>query len=289
MCRNLTLAFLLVTAVAGFGQEWPRGEVFGGYSYSNLDTRGITHRLDANGWDASATANLTRWVGLEADGAGHYTSLTVFGTKVPIRQYSFVAGPRIAHPFGTVTPFAHGLFGVDRVSANVLGSPSGSDSAFAAAVGGGVDVTVSSGIAVRLLQADFVLTHHSETSGVVAQRNFRVAAGLVFRFGMRAEAPRPAAVPSQPVPTISIPTIGVSGRSEPPYGLRIMSVQPGSSAERAGLRVGDIITGIGGHPLGSGEAVAGELQRHEPGSKVSIRYLRQYWESDVTIDIGTGH
>ena len=289
MWRNLALAFLLLVPALGLGQVWPRGEVFGGYSYSNLDTRGVTHRLDANGWNASGTANLTRWVGLEADGAGHYTSLTVFGTKVPIRQYSLMAGPRFAYHSGAVTPFAHALFGVDRLSANVLGSPSGSDNAFAGAVGGGVDVAVGSGIAVRLLQADFVLTRHSETPGIATQRNFRVAAGLVFRFGMRAEVPRPAAAPMHALPTISVPTIGVSGRSEPPYGLRITDVQPGSSAERAGLRVGDIITGIDGHPTDSGDAVAAELQRRQPGSKVSIRYLRQYWESDVTVNLESGH
>ena len=289
MCPNLILAFFLLTAAVGFGQEWPRGEVFGGYSYSNLDTRGVTQRLDANGWEGSATANLTRWVGLEADGAGHYTSLTVFGTKVPIRQYSLMAGPRFAYHFGTVMPFAHVLFGVDRLSANVLGSPSGSDNAFTAAAGGGVDVSISRSIAVRLLQAEFVLTRHQETSGAGTQKNFRVAAGLVFRFGMRAEIPRPTAVPVQPPPPISVPAIGVRGRSEPPYGLRITDVQSGSPAEGAGLRVGDVITGVDGHPLGSGDAVAAELQLYQPGSKVSIRYLRQYWESDVTVNIDTGH
>lgn len=289
MHRLLALAFVLLSAILCFGQDWPQGEVFGGYSYSAIDTRGITHRLGANGWQASASGNVNKWVGAEFDAAGHYTSINVFGTTVPIRQYSVLAGPRFTYRLPGLTFFAHGLFGLDRMSANVLGFGSGTDNAFASVVGGGVDVNFNRSLAIRLLQGDFVLSRHQETNGAGTQRNFRLAAGLVFRFGMRTEAPpAPVAAPLPPAAPISLPQIGVKGRSEPPYGLRITDVQPGSAAEQAGLRVGDILTAVDGRPVGTGEALAAELQQRQPGTRVSLRYLRQYWESDVTLTLGQG-
>ena len=72
----------------------------------------------------------------------------------------------------------HTLFGVDRSDATLFGS-TGSDNAFAMAIGGGVDVTVHSRLSFRVAQVDWLRSQHFNTD----QNNLRVSTGIVFRFG----------------------------------------------------------------------------------------------------------
>jgi hypothetical protein len=77
---------------------------------------------------------------------------------------------------GKFKPFVHGLFGGARTKGNG-GGFSISDTAFATALGGGVDYRLVRGIAWRA-QADDVRT--SFFSGT--QHNFRFSTGLVLHF-----------------------------------------------------------------------------------------------------------
>ena len=54
----------------------------------------------------------------------------------------------------------------------------GSDSGFAWAAGGGLDVNASSHLAIRLGQFDFLQSHISN----LTQNNFRYSVGIVFKF-----------------------------------------------------------------------------------------------------------
>ncbi|UOQ61830.1 PDZ domain-containing protein [Leucobacter rhizosphaerae] len=54
----------------------------------------------------------------------------------------------------------------------------------------------------------------------------------------------------------------------------IVEVTPGGAAEEAGLRSGDVITGVDGTPAVDGTSVSALIRMHEGGSTVTIDYSR---------------
>jgi hypothetical protein len=68
--RKFLLAMLLILSAAALGQEAPKAEIFGGYSYANMQL--LSDRSGFNGWNASATVNINRWFGLTMDFGGAY-------------------------------------------------------------------------------------------------------------------------------------------------------------------------------------------------------------------------
>jgi opacity protein-like surface antigen len=170
-------------------------ELFGGYSF--LQTTGANYEHAAtNGWNAAASANFKSW-GVVADFSNHYGASTNNFTPIGSGghgtmflfgpQYSFRLVPR-------VTPFVHALFGGvegSRVTVGALG-PGGScpapecsgtsilsETAFAMAFGGGLDVKVRSHVWVRIIQADYIRQNFSNG----AMTSPRISAGVVFRLG----------------------------------------------------------------------------------------------------------
>ncbi len=177
MRKFLPVSFLalLIPLNAMAQQEYPRVEVFGGYSY----LRANPEELNLNGWNASFAGNLTDWFGVEADFSGHYASPNEFPfSGVDINHYTFMGGPKLALRSGPITPFAHFLIGAARAGTSEFGA-STSDYALAAAIGGGIDFNLSSVVAVRVFQADYLMTRFVDER----QNNFRFSAGLVFRLG----------------------------------------------------------------------------------------------------------
>jgi hypothetical protein len=62
MCRILlTVAAVICIGTIVQGQELPKVEVFGGYSYVNIDANNLAKRQNANGFEASVSGNLSRW------------------------------------------------------------------------------------------------------------------------------------------------------------------------------------------------------------------------------------
>jgi hypothetical protein len=57
-------------------------------------------------------------------------------------------------------------------------------------------------------------------------------------------------------------------------GLKIDAVSPGSPAEKAGLKGGDVITGFAGKPIGTINDYMESLRQHKPGDTVEIRIKR---------------
>jgi hypothetical protein len=83
-----------------------------------------------------------------------------------------------------VTPFAHTLFGVSRLGAqatirfgNASIDSTFSDISFAFAAGGGVDLSLSESVGLRLIQADYVVSNF----GGNGQSNLRLSVGLILR------------------------------------------------------------------------------------------------------------
>jgi len=166
-----------------YAQDSPKAEVFGGYSFASANLTG-SGRDNLNGWDGSLTGNFNRWLGVTAEITGLYGSQNVtspLGAPCPpfcspfhlnTHAYTFLFGPNIALRGERFTPFAHALFGaahtsesvsLDGVSFPVLPPPLPSisvglsDTSFAFALGGGVDVGLSRRFAWRI-GGDFLQT-----------------------------------------------------------------------------------------------------------------------------------
>jgi opacity protein-like surface antigen len=199
--RRLFLILLLVVSSATFvsAQETPRAEIFGGYSYLRFkpaDT--LIDGFNLNGWNASVAGNVNRWFGVVADFSGHYGTPRRFGVDTDIKTHSFLFGPRFSYRRNEkFTPFAHALFGVTNARGRTPGISS-SQTGFAAAIGGGLDVRASERVAIRVVQADYLLTRlKGEEIACVfnallppcpvpqtdTQHNVRLSFGVVFRFG----------------------------------------------------------------------------------------------------------
>jgi hypothetical protein len=177
MIRKLTvlLAMLMLGSLLVVAQQDnSKFDVFGGYSYLNGSSSGANGRFSLNGWNGQGTFNFTKWLGATADFGGYYGS----PFKVSAHDYTFLFGPTIDIRTPHFIPFVHALFGVDRFHVAALGG-SINDSAFAVAVGGGVDIPVKGIFAIRAGQFDWVRTEHFSNT----QNNLRVSTGVVFRFG----------------------------------------------------------------------------------------------------------
>lgn len=170
------LGILLIAALPLLAQnDFPRAEVFGGYSYLSVDASGAaSSRQSLNGWNAQANVNFNRWLGLTGDFGGYYGS----PFHVSVHDYSFLFGPTLTYRAEHVAPFFHALFGGNHINASASGS-SGGNTAFAMAIGGGLDVPIGEHFGVRLAQVDWLRTQHFSTS----QNNIRLSTGIMFNFG----------------------------------------------------------------------------------------------------------
>lgn len=64
-----TLFFCVAVSGLTFGQD-SRADLFGGYSYLNIDTNHLSSRQNANGWEASIAGNFSKWFAAEAAVSG---------------------------------------------------------------------------------------------------------------------------------------------------------------------------------------------------------------------------
>ncbi|MGZ4816581.1 MAG: outer membrane beta-barrel protein [Terriglobales bacterium] len=167
-------ALAMLLAVPVFAQNSYKAEIFGGYQYTRVNPGSGISGQNFNGWNASLTGNANQWLGFTADFSGGYKDINGVSAKV----HNFLFGPTISsNKSEHFKPFAHALFGISHASAAFAGSGA-SDNSFGMALGGGVDAGITKNIAVRLIQADYLMTRFSSET----QNNARISAGIVFRF-----------------------------------------------------------------------------------------------------------
>jgi len=70
-----------------------------------------------------------------------------------------------------------------------------------------------------------------------------------------------------------------------PYGVVIEGVEPGSPAEKAGLKGGDVITGVNGQPVKTGNDLVNPIALATIGSKVKIDYVRDRAQKETTATV----
>jgi opacity protein-like surface antigen len=187
-----------------------RFEFFGGYSVLRIDYEpdpidprtqiptivAFAPKQTLNGFNASATVNLTGGFGLTGDFSGHFKTRSVadvLGGRISnhVRIFNLLGGPQYRFSGNSrVSPFVRALAGVaitrSRLEVPSLNSTDNlSSTDFALALGGGVDVRVTDRVAVRVLQVDYnpiFLSSRNELGfGDVRADNVRFSFGVVFR------------------------------------------------------------------------------------------------------------
>ena len=73
----------------------------------------------------------------------------------------------------------------------------------------------------------------------------------------------------------------------PGSGAFVTSVTPGTPAEAAGLRVGDVITSIGGDKVTSSDELGTAVRKRRPGDSVEVRWQRGGAERSATVTLGS--
>jgi outer membrane immunogenic protein len=124
-----------------------------------------------------------RGLGAVADIAGTHTG-NIGSTGVGLDLLTVTFGPRYTWSRGKVSLYGQGLVGQAFGFHSLFPSPRGvntSDNSLAALAGGGVDVSVSPRLAVRLLEADWLRTQLPNSYNNT-QNDLRLSAGVVFRF-----------------------------------------------------------------------------------------------------------
>src|ERR1700728_257095 len=178
----LIFSLLLFAGLAD--AQIPSGNIFFGYSYYNTDLSSID-RANTNGWEASVEGKVIPFLGFVADFDSHYGSQNFPQCAVPVggggcssfnasvTEHNFLFGPRVSFSVGRFRPFAEALFGGAHVDAGAFGT----DTAFATALGGGLDYKIIRPIAWRF-QGDYVQTRFFDAT----QNNVRISTGIVLRF-----------------------------------------------------------------------------------------------------------
>jgi opacity protein-like surface antigen len=163
--------FLLLSAACAPAGAQEQLKLFVGYSYLRPSVtydqasacplgcpsvpNSVTTHPNLNGYEFSAAYKILPFVGLTADFSGHYGTVTG-SSSGHVQTYLF--GPELAFP-AKVSPFVHALVGVGHQAVGAgtstsSGVPvdilSSSDTAFATALGAGIDLH----IAVSFLSRD---------------------------------------------------------------------------------------------------------------------------------------
>jgi len=221
-----------------YEEATPKAEAFLGYSYLRANPGSPIEGINLNGGSGSIAFNANKWFGIAADFGGYKLSTLTLGSSslsVDGNVFSYLFGPRISFRGNRVTPFAQALFGGARVgditcSTSTSGCPSSgvlakSDNAFAMTIGGGFDVKVNRSVAIRLVQAEYLLTRFkdpSSTTGARAtQNNARISAGIVFRLGTRKAIPN-----APPVASCSAAKTSVYAGSDEVVGVQVSASDP---------------------------------------------------------------
>lgn len=208
--NKLIKAFCL-TVVLGIGifaqnnDDYKKNEFFVGYSYQPVDNG---NRQSFNGFDVSGVHNFSRYFGIKGDFSGAYRNSeddlfisnpingsTTYIIKNNSSVYNVLGGIQVKDNASTTRfkPFAHALAGVahTRFKSSNLRCSSGncattpiifsdaafSETRFAAAFGGGLDIKINDRFDFRAIQADY----NPIFFGNSIQNNFRFGIGIVIK------------------------------------------------------------------------------------------------------------
>lgn len=198
---------MLLFSVPGFAQEYsyPKLEVFGGLSISSVGLPSVdpntllptTLRQSFLGWQTDVGANVTRHLGFVGDFGGQYKTIdagtlltgTASGVGLGMSNYQYLFGPQFNVRVSKINPFLHFLVGASRTTAAVsetdpvtglTSTAAVSSTGLGLGIGGGLDLSVSHRLALRVPQFDWTPSH---AGGVWTNNIVRIGIGLVFKAG----------------------------------------------------------------------------------------------------------
>jgi hypothetical protein len=179
--------------------DYPKFELYAGFSHNRAETVLFTNpvirsdgRAGLNGFDVAVTRNVSRYVGVQFDFAGHFGE-EIFrppclapcpdpppDVRIDSSLYTFLGGVQIKDNARSTRfrPFARVLVGAARLSRDDDPDPTGqgpsclfetppcgrSKTGFAAALGGGLDIRAGRRLDVRLIQLDYNPTRFNGTT-----------------------------------------------------------------------------------------------------------------------------
>jgi putative serine protease PepD len=79
--------------------------------------------------------------------------------------------------------------------------------------------------------------------------------------------------------------LGIASNDAQP-GARVAQVTSGGPANRAGMRVGDVVTAIDGRSISDSSALGSAIDAHKPGDKVSVTVRRAGSSQTLTVTLG---
>jgi len=211
----IALIITAITGVVAVAQnDYKKGEFYVGYSNGQVETGGAGPATQANtgvgdrssfhGFGVSGVYNVTRYIGLKGDVSGTYNNtrfsfpVTTGATTQTVSfdsdrsLYNFLGGVQIKDNSvdRSVKPFAHALAGIARSSNKVSNKVctttilincaqinDQTESGFAMAFGGGLDIRVNDRIDFRVIQVDYNPITFDENS----TNNFRIGIGIVIK------------------------------------------------------------------------------------------------------------
>jgi len=219
-----------------WGLLTPKFEVAGMFSYINFCPCSFRNfnQLGATG---SFAYNVNKWIGIVGEIGGYRFDRQIYVLNTDETQslatisgnmQTYLFGPRLNwRRFDHFVPFAEVLFGAARGSQQVTGDQS--QTAFALAAGGGVDVILTKYIAWRFFQADYLLTNFSGSllSPDGRQNNFRIGTGVVMRWAYPPAPPKPN---RPPVAACSADPASVYEGSTSPVAIHVNASDPDNDA-----------------------------------------------------------
>ena len=200
------LGMVLLFALAAAAQDMPKMETFLGYTYVRANSATNIPAFSANGASGQFVYNFSKYFGGVLDlGAVHNGDLG--GFAIDSTAVNFLLGPRWSFRYSRITPYIEALFGgsyiaqSSRVSSIVSTPTTGlapivpgqpitsrlvaSQTAFAMAIGGGLDIKINKNVSFRPIGLDYYMTRFQNlrSGNDNNQNNLRYTAGVNFTFG----------------------------------------------------------------------------------------------------------
>jgi len=200
------LGMVLLFALAAAAQDMPKMETFLGYTYVRANSATNIPAFSANGASGQFVYNFSKYFGGVLDlGAVHDGNIG--GFTIDSTAVNFLLGPRWSFRYSRLTPYLEALFGgsyiaqSSRVSSIVSTPTTGlvpivpgqpitsrlvaSQTAFAMAIGGGLDIKINKNVSFRPIGLDYYMTRFQNlrSGNDNNQNNLRYTAGVNFTFG----------------------------------------------------------------------------------------------------------
>ena len=166
----------------------PRFEISGGYSFLRTNTV-ASSSFYLHGGSGSFAVNVNDWLGFVADG-GYYLTDSIGASGFGLKITTVTFGPRVSYRgFDHFTVFAQLLMGFGHAGGTLYTvgfapgtAAPGAVNGFAMATGGGLDLNLTSHLAIRAFQGEWLYT--TFPNGAANRQNYlRATFGAVFRFG----------------------------------------------------------------------------------------------------------